>query len=109
MFLDEIERGLLGNVRDRGAELRAGLEALQRELPIVREVRGRGLMLGLRLHHSADLVQKALYQNGLIVNCTATDVLRIVPPYVLTAAQVQDALGVFRKTLSGFPATKEKQ
>ena len=109
VFLDEIERGLLGNVRDRGAELRAGLEALQRDLPIVREVRGRGLMLGLRLHHSADLVQKALYKNGLIVNCTATDVLRIVPPYVLTAAQVQDALSVFRKTLASLPATKEEQ
>lgn len=105
VFLDEVERGLLGNVQERGAELRAGLQQLQRELPIVREVRGRGLMLGLRLHHSAEAVQKALYKNGLIVNCTATDVLRIVPPFVITSAQVQEGLQRLRGTLAAFPAT----
>jgi acetylornithine aminotransferase/acetylornithine/N-succinyldiaminopimelate aminotransferase len=104
VFLDEVDRGLLGNVQDRGRELKAGLTALQRELPIVREVRGRGLMLGLRLHHSADAVQKALYQAGVIVNCTATDVLRIVPPFVITAAQVQQGLRVLREVLARFPA-----
>jgi predicted acetylornithine/succinylornithine family transaminase len=102
VFLDEVERGLLGNVQDRGRELRLGLEQLQRELPIVREVRGRGLMLGLRLHHSADLAQRALYRHGLLVNCTATDVLRIVPPFVLTAAQVQDGLHRLRTVLATF-------
>ncbi|MBL8729194.1 MAG: acetylornithine/succinylornithine family transaminase [Planctomycetes bacterium] len=104
VFLDEIERGLLDDVEARGRELRAGLERLQQELPIVREVRGRGLMLGLRLHHSADRVQKALYAAGLLVNCTAGDVLRIVPPFVLTAAQVQDALQCLQATLAQFPA-----
>ena len=109
VFLDEVDRGLLGNVQDRGHQLREGLLALQRELPIVREVRGKGLMLGLRLHHSADAVQKALYQRGLIVNCTATDVLRIVPPFVVTAPQVEQALQTLRSTLITFPAApKEK-
>ena len=109
VFLDEIDRGLLGNVQDRGRELQQGLLALQRELPIVREVRGRGLMLGLRLHHSAEAVQKALYQAGMIVNCTATDVLRIVPPFVITAAQVQQGLRVLRDVLATFPATAPVQ
>ena len=108
VFLDEVDRGLLGNVQERGHELREGLLQLQRELPIVREVRGRGLMLGLRLHHSAEAVQKALYQDGLIVNCTATDVLRIVPPFVITKAQVQDGLRILRTTLAKFPATPPK-
>jgi predicted acetylornithine/succinylornithine family transaminase len=109
VFLDEVEGGLLDNVQARGRELRAGLEQLQRELPIVREVRGRGLMLGLRLHHSAEQVQKALYRAGLIVNCTAGDVLRIVPPFVLTAAQVQDALQRLRATLTSFPSPEASQ
>ncbi|MEO6597224.1 MAG: acetylornithine transaminase [Planctomycetota bacterium] len=104
VFLDEIEGGLLGNVVDRGREFRQGLEQLQRDMPIVREVRGMGLMLGLCLHHSAAEVQKALYQQGLIVNCTATDVLRIVPPFVITKSQVQDAIARLRQTLSTFPA-----
>lgn len=104
VFLDEIDRGLCGNVMERGAELRTGLEALQRSFPIVREVRGRGLMLGLRLHHSAEAVQKALYQHGLIVNCTAGDVLRIVPPFVITQEQVQKGLAILRQVLAQFPA-----
>jgi acetylornithine/N-succinyldiaminopimelate aminotransferase len=105
VFLDEVERGLLGQVQERGAQLRSGLEQLQRDFPIVREVRGLGLMLGLRLHHSADLVQKALHHNGLLVNCTAGDVLRIVPPYVVTGPQVETALQLLRATLATFPAT----
>lgn len=104
VFLDAIERdGLLDNVRQRGEQFRAGLLALQRELPIVREVRGRGLMLGLRLHHSAKEVQQELYRARLLTNCTAGDVIRIVPPYVITAAQVDDALERIRTVLSRFP------
>lgn len=103
VFLREVENGLLDNVAARGAELRAGLEALQREFAMVREVRGRGLMLGLRVHHSGEALQKALYRSGLIVNCTAGDVLRIVPPFVLTAEDVQDGLRILRQTLAVFP------
>jgi acetylornithine/succinyldiaminopimelate/putrescine aminotransferase len=109
VFLDEVEHGLLGNVHDRGRELRDGLLELQREFAIVREVRGRGLMLGLRLHHSAELVQKALYQNGLIVNCTATDVLRIVPPFVITSQQVQDGVRRMHRTLAAFPGSQQEK
>jgi acetylornithine/N-succinyldiaminopimelate aminotransferase len=105
VFLDEVERGLLGNVQDRGLQLRAGLEGLQREFPVVREVRGRGLMLGLRLHHSADQVQKDLYRAGLIVNCTAGDVLRIVPPFVVTESQVKTALQTLRTVIAKLPGT----
>jgi predicted acetylornithine/succinylornithine family transaminase len=102
VFLDEVDRGLLDQVALRGEELLSGLRALQRELPIVREVRGRGLMLGLRLRHSAQEVQKALYHAGVIVNCTAGDVLRIVPPFVITSAQIQDGLRRMRAVLAQF-------
>jgi acetylornithine/N-succinyldiaminopimelate aminotransferase len=104
VFLDEIDRGLMDQVEARGRQLRQGLERLQRDLPIVREVRGRGLMLGLRLHHSAAEAQRALYRAGMMVNCTATDVLRIVPPYVVTEQQVDDGLARLRAVLSSLPA-----
>lgn len=110
VFLDAIDGGLLEQVQARGAQLRAGLEHLGRELSIVREVRGRGLLLGLRLHHSATEAQKELYRQRLLVNCTAGDVLRIVPPFVVTAAQVDAALARIGDVLSHFqqnPATTE--
>ncbi|MCA8948686.1 MAG: acetylornithine transaminase [Planctomycetes bacterium] len=107
VFLDALDGGLLDNVAARGAELRAGLERLAAELPVIAEVRGRGLMLGLRLHHSAALAQRRLYDAGLIVNCTAGDVLRLLPPFVVSSAQIDTALGQLRSVLTGLPANQE--
>jgi predicted acetylornithine/succinylornithine family transaminase len=109
VFLDEVERGLLGNVQDRGHQLREGLVALGREFKFVREVRGQGLMLGLRMWHSAEAVQKALYQNGVIVNCTSTDVLRIVPPFVIKKEQIDQGLRILRDTLQKTPGNQQEK
>ncbi|MBK8097766.1 MAG: acetylornithine transaminase [Planctomycetes bacterium] len=106
VFLDEVDRGLLDNVLMRGQELRSGLDDLARRFPIVREVRGRGLMYGLRLWHSAPEVQKALYQAGVITNCTAGDVIRIVPPFVIQSEQIQTGLQRLATTLQRFPQTQ---
>jgi acetylornithine/N-succinyldiaminopimelate aminotransferase len=104
VFLDALERGdLLANVRARGEQLHKGLLALQRDHKIVREVRGRGLIIGLRLHHSAKEVQQALYRGRVITNCTAGDVIRIVPPFVITEAQITEALARIKGVLAKFP------
>ncbi|MGE3174032.1 MAG: aspartate aminotransferase family protein [Planctomycetota bacterium] len=108
VFLDAVDGGLLAAVQERGAQLQAGLQALQRELPIVREVRGRGLMQGLRLWHSAGEVQQALYTAGVITNCTAGDVIRIVPPFVVTEAQVEDGLQRIAAALRAFPQDQQQ-
>ena len=103
VFLDEIDSGLLNHVAARGKQLLAGLQQLQRELPAVTEVRGRGLMLGLRLDRPAADAQLAMHRDGLLLNCTASDVLRIVPPFVVTEAQVEDGLQRMRKVLESLP------
>ena len=104
MFLDELDGGLLDHVRARGAQLREGLEALAADTAAVIEVRGRGLMLGVRLDRPAKDVQQELHRAGLIVNVTQSDVLRIVPPYVVTQGQVEDALQLLRAVLTRLPA-----
>ena len=83
------------------------LRALQDRQPHVGDVRGKGLMIGLRLWHSATEFQKALYKAGVITNCTSGDVIRIVPPFVVTAQDIQDALRTMRSVLSQFPQTQE--
>ncbi len=99
-FLDEIEEhGLLENVRARGAELRAGLEELRSEFAIVRELRGLGLIQGLRLERGAEELQKELYRNGLITNRTGGDVLRLLPPYVITRDEIAQGLELLRAGL----------
>lgn len=100
VFLDELDRELMTNVVARGAQLRSGLLALQQQLSMVREVRGRGLMLGLQLHCPAAPTQQELHRRGLLVNCTAGDVLRMVPPFVITEQQVDQGLHILRDVLS---------
>lgn len=102
VLLEELENGLLDNVAARGAQLREGLLALQREFPRVREVRGRGLIVGLRVDGAAEL-QKQLYANGLVTNCTAGDVIRLLPPYVIRSQDVDEALAILRTTLRAAP------
>ena len=103
VFLDELDAALLEQVVIRGEQLKAGLLQLQRDLPVVKSVRGRGLMLGLQLDRPAAEVQQALHHNGLLINCTASDVLRIVPPFVITADQVAIGLQRLREALVALP------
>lgn len=100
VFLRELEEGGLQRaVRERGAQLRAGLEALAREFQVVVELRGRGLIQGLRLARGADDLKAALYQRGLIVNVTGGDVIRLLPPYVIRAEEVDRGLSLLRDAL----------
>ncbi len=82
---------LLAGVRTLGERLREGL----RELPFVAAVRGRGLMVGFDLVEglaAGDLAQRALLEQRLIVNATGPATIRLEPPLVVTAAEIDEAL-----------------
>ena len=98
VVLDALADGLQENVRARGAELGAGLERIAAEFETVLEVRGRGLMRGLRLSSEAAPLRDELYRAGLLVG-EARDVLRFLPPYVITATDVERALELVRQGL----------
>jgi len=97
------EDGLLENVRARGAQLRAGLEALS-STGVVKEVRGWGLILGLELTEecgfmAADVVGK-LTEAGMLTVPAGPRVVRFVPPLVVTEKEVDKALELVGSTLS---------
>ncbi|MFE0581252.1 acetylornithine transaminase [Streptomyces sp. NPDC058874] len=77
---------LLDRVKARGEQLRAGIESA--EHPLVSHVRGAGLLLGIVLTEPiAATVQQAAQDAGFLVNAPAPDVVRLMPPYVLTEAE----------------------
>jgi len=88
---------LLRRVRELGAELRRGLE----EIDAVVETRGRGLMVGITLAEGIDAasVGAELLGRGLVVNVPAPDRLRLLPPLVVEASQVEHAVGLIREAL----------
>jgi len=106
VFLEELEDGLLTAVQDKGQILAAGLRDLAAEFEIVLEPRGRGLMQGLRLSTDPTPLQQLLYGEGLIVNVAGNNVLRLLPPYVVTEAQIHQALALIRQGLVHILSTK---
>ncbi|HUO34255.1 MAG TPA: aspartate aminotransferase family protein [Candidatus Acidoferrum sp.] len=100
-FLNIVEdRGLLDHIRERGSELRAGIETLAESFPFIREVRGEGLMLGVDLTiEGAPLVQDAL-KRGLIINCTHEHILRLLPPYIITRRDIAEFFKRFEAVLA---------
>ncbi len=103
-FLRTVEDSrLLENIRERGAQLRAGLEALARKVPLIREVRGEGLMLGIELSVEGGPYVTAALDRGLLVNCTHDCTLRLLPPYTVSSAQVREFLSTFEVVLTQTP------
>jgi acetylornithine/N-succinyldiaminopimelate aminotransferase len=94
------EEKLLENIRARGAELREGLAALAAKFDFIREIRGEGLMLGIELSvEGAPFVTEAL-NRGLLINCTHDRTLRLLPPFIVTRAQVREFLGVLERVFA---------
>ena len=97
---------LLANVERQARALRAGLECINAELGIFSAVRGRGLMLGALLaepHRGrAGEVLDHAHRAGLLLLQAGPDVLRLVPPLVLTDADAAEGLDRLRIALGGF-------
>ncbi|MBW5483512.1 acetylornithine transaminase [Streptomyces bambusae] len=88
--------GLLDRVKELGERLRSGIEASGH--PLVDRVRGAGLLLGMVLTEPvAQKVQLAAQEAGFLVNAPAPDVVRLMPPYVLS----EDEADAFVRALPG--------
>jgi len=101
-FLNVVEsEKLLANIRERSAEIRAGLERLTTKFAFIKEVRGEGLILGVDLSiDGASLVTEAL-ANGLLINCTHDHIIRLLPPFIIRKRDVSEFLHKFEKVLQG--------
>jgi acetylornithine/N-succinyldiaminopimelate aminotransferase len=93
---DTIDDELLASVRENGARLLAALSAL----PAVSEARGSGLLLGAVLDRPAQPVVDAALDAGLVCLTAGPDVLRLAPPLVVGATQIDIALDILREVLS---------
>jgi acetylornithine/N-succinyldiaminopimelate aminotransferase len=93
--VEAVDDALLENVAARGAQLARGLAGL----PGVREVRGRGLLLAGLLDRDAGTVVDECRRRGLLVLTAGQDVLRLLPPLVVSEAEADEALGVLAEVL----------
>jgi acetylornithine aminotransferase len=89
--VNEIEsRNLVARAGELGEKLLQGFNSALHNQPGVTDIRGRGLMLGIELDRPcAELVGKAL-ESGLLINVTAGNVVRLLPPYILTDEETDE-------------------
>ncbi len=89
-----LDEGILENSRETGEYFLARLQDLKQKHSIIGEVRGKGLMIGVVLGApGADIVTKCL-ERGLLINCTNENILRFVPPLILTKHDVDKAIEI---------------
>jgi acetylornithine/N-succinyldiaminopimelate aminotransferase len=87
----------------KGRYFKAQLQKLAAKYPDkVKEVRGEGLLLGMDLKKKGGPVVAACLEKGLIVNCTAETVIRLVPPLIVTEKEIDEAVAVLDQALAKF-------
>jgi len=91
--------GFLATVQTRATALHEGLAAIAARSPLVAGVRGRGLIAGLVLHEAGAAHVDACLAQGLLINCTAERVLRLLPPLIITDADLARGLTILEKVL----------
>ena len=102
-FFDILD-DLLPSISAVGGYFRMRITELMRKFSFIKEVRGQGLMIGVELEIlGKDLVLNGIKQ-GVLFNCTHENVLRFLPPYILTEQDVDRALTALVKVFRSVPS-----
>ncbi|HVN63711.1 MAG TPA: acetylornithine transaminase [Candidatus Binataceae bacterium] len=105
--LDAIDQeGVLENAAQVGAYLMERLRVIAKKAPRVAEVRGLGMMIGIVLKTDARPVMEACLKEHLLVNATAGNVVRLLPPLNLTREEADAGLAVIETALIAAPGEK---
>ena len=101
---------LIANAADVGGRLMAGLKALMDKHPLIGDVRGRGLMVGVELVRNRETKERAAdernavvtaaFRRGLLILGAGKNSIRFSPPLVLTPDQADTAIGLFDQALT---------
>lgn len=94
-----LDTGLVQHCEEVGAVLRQGLEALAERFDFIREVRGKGLLLGVEMDRECGPMVRDCMQEGLLVVLAGPNVLRMVPPLTIEKAEVDEALEILERVL----------
>jgi predicted acetylornithine/succinylornithine family transaminase len=90
---------LLANTVKMGGYLIERLNELKKKKAVIKEIRGKGLMIGVELTiPGKDIVEKC-FKEGLLINCTHDKVLRIMPGMIVTKKQIDKAIEILDKAM----------
>ncbi len=86
------EDNLLNNAAQIGELIRGELRKRLSDLPAIREIRGKGLMIGIDVGQPCNSLIQAGLDRGLLINVTADSVLRLLPPLIMRPAEAEQLI-----------------
>jgi predicted acetylornithine/succinylornithine family transaminase len=95
-----LKTGALKNCVQMGKYFVKGLEALKKRFSFIRDIRGKGLLIGVELEIDGNRIAEACMLEGLLMNCTAAKVLRFVPPLTIKKNEIDRGLAILEKVLA---------
>lgn len=100
VIFEEFESGLIMHVIKMGDYLMHKLNQLKDKYHgKIKEVRGKGLMIGIELNFAGQGVMQKMMTEGVLVNCTNDNVIRLLPPYIITEEDIALFIEKFDKVL----------
>ncbi len=98
VVLEELLNGnILENVEISGNYLIKKLKELQQEFSFIKDIRGKGLMIGVECNIDIQTILKQCNENGLLIISAGRNVLRFVPPLIISKKEIDIAIAIMRK------------
>jgi len=94
-----LEEDLSGRAARVGARILDRLRALKARLPLIKALRGRGLLIGIEVTADAKAIVAKCMERGLLILTAGDHVLRLVPPLILTEAETDEGLAILEGVL----------
>jgi len=98
--------GLIENAKNLGQKLQHGLEELKSKHKIIREVRGKGLMIGVELKFEVKDILMEGIKNGLLLLYSGRNILRFLPPLVISEEDITKTLKILDMLLTNEEARR---
>jgi predicted acetylornithine/succinylornithine family transaminase len=97
-----LEEGVLENCQKVGAYLVGRLNELKEKNSFIKEIRGKGLIVGMELTEpGAEIVNKCM-ERGLLINCIGRTVLRFLPPLIVSEAETDEMVNILSGVFGEF-------
>lgn len=100
-------KSFLKQIRDNGAYLKKEIARLGKRLPVIENIRGEGLMIGVDLTIPSPPVSIECLKRGALVNAIAPNTLRFVPPLIVTRKDIDKLIGILEKSLAAVKKENE--
>lgn len=100
VVLDELlNKNILDNVNEVGEYLKNRLQDLQKKYDFITDIRGKGLMLGVECSVDIQKILEDCRENGLLLISAGGNVIRMVPPLIISKSQIDEAIEILEKVL----------